>query len=133
MMDIKNTVLKARDLFRSRRLDASQCFLKEDVDTISANVNGCGAANAKFDFVPHTVYGMDIKTCCIIHDWDYFIGIDNDDKEIADRRFLNNMLRTLESQKDQFKIIKKLRRRRIKTYYSAVKHLGGPAFWDGKN
>ena len=93
--------------------------------------NGCGAANAKFDFVPDTIYGLCITPACNIHDWMYYAA-DPDIifKREADRVFFNNMLRIIE---DKGGFLKTARRRRALKYYLAVKYFGGPAFWEGKN
>lgn len=62
----------------------------------------------------------------------YLIGETHADKESADRSFLYNLQRRIEAQ-DSWWWIKKLRHRRAKTYYEAVRMFGGPAFWAGKN
>ena len=92
--------------------------------------NGCGAANSKFDFVPDTIYGLKICAVCDRHDWMYHKGKDIYDKEEADRVFLNNLLRLIESGS---RWLKPLRRRRALKYYEAVVVFGGPAYWRGKN
>lgn len=103
-----------------------------DSDTINQICNGCGAANAKFDFVPDSIYGIKITEACNIHDWMYHFGNDLEDKKRADRVFLNNMIRIIKSKKNQWKWVKALRYRRAKTYYEAVKHFGGSAYWENK-
>lgn len=95
--------------------------------------NGCGSANAKFDFVPDTIWGLKIRPACDRHDWMYFEGRTIADKEQADRVFLNNMLRLIEFEKGFLgRLLKPLRRRRALKYYEAVVAFGGPAFWSGK-
>ncbi len=92
--------------------------------------NGCGAANAKFDFVPDSIYGLKIQEACHIHDWMYHQGKTIEDKKEADRVFLNNLLRLIEAQTSFVgKLLKPLRRRRALKYYEAVVSFGGPAFW----
>lgn len=93
--------------------------------------NGCGSAKAKFDFVPDTIYGLKIKGACDRHDWMYHVGTKLEDKDEADRVFLNNMLRLIETRTNRF--MKLLRRRRALKYYEAVVVFGGPAYWKGKN
>ena len=92
--------------------------------------NGCGSAKAKFDFVPDSIYGLKITPACNIHDWMYHKGKTIEDKQEADRVFLNNLLRLIEAQSNR--LMKPLRRRRALKYYEAVVLMGGPAFWDGK-
>ena len=93
--------------------------------------NGCGAGNAKFDFVPDTVYGLSITKACNIHDWMYhFAEGSHEVKKQCDRIFLFNMLRIVN---DKGGWLMKPRRWRVHNYYRAVKKFGGPAFWEGKN
>lgn len=95
--------------------------------------NGCGAANSKFDFVPDSIYGLKISEACNRHDWMYHFGKTIEDKEQADRVFLNNLLRLIEAQTGTLnRLLKPLRRRRALKYYEAVVAFGGPAFWSGK-
>ena len=93
-------------------------------------VNGCGAANARFDFVPDRIWGLKITEACNIHDFMYQMGATNEDKEIADRVFLNNLVRLIKAKGG---ILKPLRMIRAKEYYLAVKFFGASAFWEGKN
>lgn len=96
-------------------------------------VNGCGAAGAKFDFIPDNIYRLNISEACNIHDFMYHIAeATNEAKIEADRIFLNNLLRIIEFN-TKSPTLKKLRRSRAKKYYKAVKAYGGPAFWDDKN
>jgi len=92
--------------------------------------NGCGSAKAKFDFVPDTIYGLNITEACYIHDYGYHIGLTMDDKKAADTQFLQNML-TIINTKSAW-IMKWPRRWRAMTYYSAVCDKGHDAFWHGK-
>ena len=112
-------------------LSCPQSYLEADQDLLDVVCNGCGSAQAKFDFVPDTIYGLSISPACHIHDWMYYEGKTIDDKEEADRVFLNNMLRIINNQSAN-KLICFLRRRRAVVYYEMVCNLGGPAFWHGK-
>lgn len=94
--------------------------------------NGCGAANAKFDFVPDTIYGHCISSVCHIHDYMYYKGKTLKAKEEADRVMLNNLLRLINRITGWKAILKMPMRRRALKMYEAVNALGGPAFWDGK-
>lgn len=123
---------------------------EQATDSLIAEItNGCGSAKAKFDFVPDNLLGLKIKPVCDIHDWMYWEGETNEDKEKADRVMLNNMLRLilieyrLACRKAETSSIASLlivkekalmiaRRRLAKRYYDAVWYFGGPAFWDGK-
>jgi hypothetical protein len=94
--------------------------------------NGCGPKGWKFDFVPDKIWGLNIYYICCIHDFMYFEGVCIEDKEEADRVFLNNMLRLIDF-KTRYRWLRWLRKQRAYKYYLAVKHFGGPAFWEGKN
>jgi len=92
--------------------------------------NGCGSAQAKFDFVPDTIYGLSIREACYRHDHAYYIGRTEHDKQLADRQFLNNMLTIIDTQSAW--PLKAVRRWRAMTYYTAVCDKGHSAFWAGK-
>jgi len=94
---------------------------------IFAVVNGCGSAKAKFDFVPDTIWGLRITEACFIHDWCYYIGKTEEDKEFADLMFLGNMLKLIQTGK---RVLRPLRRRRALKYYEAVTILGDKAFYN---
>lgn len=105
-------------------------FAEKAPHLIEEVVNGCGDGwRAKI--IPNTMYCLNIEPACIIHDWDYHHGLTNEDKEKADRRFLNNMLRIIEGHSANH-MIRALRSRRALKYYEAVHMFGGPAFWQGK-
>ena len=92
--------------------------------------NGCGSAGFGGKVVPDTIYGLDIKPICNIHDWDYNEGVTLEHKKAADRRMYNNMLRKIEMAS---KWLRPVRRWRARVYYKMVKYLGGPAYWEGKD
>ena len=94
--------------------------------------NGCGAANSKFDFVPDHIYGTCITYACHIHDFMYNDGVTIEDKEEADRVFLNNLLRLIDRDKHKWYKPTRLQRIRAKEYYLAVKYFGAVAYWAGK-
>ena len=94
--------------------------------------NGCGAGKLGDLLVPDTVYGLSIRPACRVHDFMYHFGADLEDKEEADRVFMNNMIRIVNAA-GGFRWLRWLRLRRCRKYYFAVACLGGPAFWRGKN
>lgn len=91
--------------------------------------NGCGTKGLGGWFVPDTLYGLSIEECCNIHDFMYRVGAIIQDKQEADRTFLNNMLRVVDTGSTW---LKPFRKRRAVKYYHAVDLFGGPAFWSGK-
>ena len=114
-------------------LECSPEYLAASELTVFRICNGCGSAKAKFDFVPDSIYGLSITPACYIHDWDYNVGSTLRDKEIADRRLLNNMLTLIDMQTGWHqRVLKPLRRWRAMTYYTAVRDMGHSAFWAGK-
>ena len=95
--------------------------------------NGAGP-KGKGWIIPDTMWGLSIKEAANIHDYMYHVGKTIEDKESADRSFLNNMLRVIDNKKGFFhSVLRHLRHARAKEYYNAVKYFGGPAFWSGKN
>ena len=62
----------------------------------------------------------------------YQFGTMREDKEEADRVFLNNMVRLIDGN-HTLEPIMAIRRQSCMVYYTAVRDFGGPAFWDGKN
>jgi len=94
--------------------------------------NGCGPGKLGDFLVPDTLWGLCVTPACNIHDWMYAMGETIEDKKVADRTFLNNLLRIVDAN-TRFWPLRKLRRLRAYTYYRAVKYGGGPAYWAGKN
>lgn len=112
-------------------LFAPASFKKATSYELALVCNGCGAANAKFDFIPDSIYGTYVGEACDIHDWMYDEGVTIEDKEQADRVFLNNLYRLIKMRDKWYKPTFLMRRRALK-YYLGVKYFGGMAFWDGK-
>lgn len=92
---------------------------------------GCGPGGFGDFLVPDTIWGLCITPACAIHDWEYHFGLTEEDKQIADDNFRDNMFRMIKAV-DGWWLLKMLRRRRAMTYYWFVVNCGGPAFWDGK-
>ena len=96
---------------------------------VAKYTGGCGPGGVGDFLVPDTIWGLNIKPSCSIHDWLYKWGETEGDKELSDLIFLENMLRQIEAASPWLKI---LRRHRAVNYYGAVKDLGHKAFWKGK-
>lgn len=94
--------------------------------------NGCGPGKMLGFLVPDTLWGLSIAPACDIHDFMYITGETIADKDSADRVFLNNMLRLIDAN-TRWDWLKYFRARKARTYYLAVRELGGPWFWAGKN
>ena len=125
-------LLKAQELAQSGVLYAPVSFLTATLDELLDVCNGCGAADSWFR-PPKRIYGTLIVYACIIHDWQYHFGFTNEDKEEADRVFLNNNFRLIDRDSHKWYKPTFAQRRRALKYYEAVKYKGGPAFWAGKN
>jgi len=122
---------KTLKLAHEGKLYAPKSFKIASVYELRLVCNGCGAADAKFDFIPDTIYFTYIGYACHIHDWMYDEGETIEDKERADRIFLNNLYRIIKIENAWWKPTFLMRQRALK-YYLAVKHFGGDAFWSGK-
>jgi hypothetical protein len=115
-------------------LYAPKSFWEADPAYVDKLTNGCGPGGFGDKLVPDTLYGLSVFHACRIHDWYYGPEMPGsfDCKAEADRVFLNNMVRIVKA-KTRIKILLKLRLIRARTYYQAVKHFGGDAFWKNKN
>lgn len=114
------------------KLYAPESYVTASPEVRKAAVNGCGPGGWKVDLVSDSIWGLSIHDCCDIHDWMYTVGQTIADKDEADRVFLNNCMRLIESKKSNW-FIKGLRMRAAKDYYDAVHYFGGPAFWANVN
>ena len=127
------SILQSIEMVRAGQITAPIEFIEFGAPALTGICNGCGSSKAKFDFVPDSIYGLTIKPACHVHDFQYYKGKTIEDKQEADRRFLNNMLRLIEADISRLrKIIKPLMRRRALKYYEAVNAFGGTAFWGNK-
>jgi hypothetical protein len=66
--------------------------LKENPDLIKKECNGCGPSGWLSIFIPNKFSGLDISKACNLHDWEYYKGLTWEDKLIADRNFLFNLI-----------------------------------------
>ena len=108
---------------------------------------GCGSDKSAIDYVPDTIYGLSIRDACCRHDFRYGLGGTADDKKVADREFLDNMLEIImerssrktntEGMKWYIRWFTKskdfvyptfLARRRAMDYYEAVVRCGNSSF-----
>ena len=115
---------------KSLQLYAPESYWSATPTERSEVCNGCGTAGWKGKLVPNTMWGLNIRKACDIHDWMYHFGVTEADRYEADKAFLNNLIRIINSQGGW---LAPLRRYRATTYYNAVHQFGGAAFWDNKN
>jgi len=124
-------LLRTAILARDGTLYAPQSFKDATYYELNLVCNGCGAGDAKFDFVPDRIYGTYIGHACHIHDWMYDEGLTANDKVVADKQFLVNMEKLISRDTAWYKPKFLMIQRAIK-YYLAVKKFGDKAFWKGK-
>jgi len=92
--------------------------------------NGMGAKDSFLaKLIPNTMYGLDVSEAGNRHDLRYHIGQTEEDKRIADREFLENLLIIINNKGGW---LAWLRRRRALKYYEAVYYRGHDAFWANK-
>ena len=125
------TPQEAQELAGAGVLSAPASFLNATEIQLENTCNGCGAANAKFDFVPDSIWLLYIGHACHIHDWMYNEGRSIEDKQEADRTFLNNICRIIEKDTSWWRSKNKMRKIGY-GYWWAVDKFGGSAFWAGK-
>ena len=94
--------------------------------------NGCGTSGWKGKLVPETMWGLNVSEACQIHDFMYHVGKTIGDKNTADKVFLFNLNRIIDTTSGMNSWLNPLRRIRANTYYEAVKKFGKDAFLEGK-
>jgi hypothetical protein len=111
-------------------------MVRDDPEELERIVNGCGPKYFGA-LVPDELYGMDMEPACNIHDFMYHFGRTHLDKEVADRSFLNNVVRLAMAISDPTtEEGRELLDKRLEVayfYFNAVAKYGGPAYWAGKN
>ncbi|GAG93813.1 unnamed protein product [marine sediment metagenome] len=95
---------------------------------------GCGPGGVGDFLVPDTVWGLSITNACRIHDTAYRFSDDSseDDRAKHDRILKNNSLRIVDFHTKN-RLLKRLRYRRVQTYYQMVRAFGSPAYWSERN
>ena len=124
-------LLKTAILAKNGTLYAPKSFKDASYYELNLVCNGCGAADAKFDFIPDRIYGTYIGHACHIHDWMYDEGKNEDDKIFADNAFYDNICILISRDKAWYKP-KFLMERRAYKYYIGVSCFGDDAYWKGK-
>jgi hypothetical protein len=130
-MTSREELLKAQQLAISGVLYAPNSFKLASIEELLRVCNGCGAADSWFR-PPKRIWGTLIVYACIIHDWMYGKGFDEDDKQEADRVFKGNMNRLVTRDSGKWYKPTKAQRLRVLGYYYAVVWHGHEAFWAGK-
>lgn len=92
-------------------------------------INGCGPRGLGDKIIPDKILFISVKPACMVHDFEYQIGVTLRDKKNADERFKNNLL-AIVNKRSSFWPLKVLRRHIALGYYTAVKDFGHRAFLD---
>ena len=108
-------------------LDYPPGFLNMSPEVKAEVCNGPGAKDGIK--VPSTMYGLDCLEVFDIHDFDYWMGENEEDKRRADMRMLQNSMIMINNTGGWLRI---LRRYRAVTYYNGVANYGKKAFYAGK-
>lgn len=135
---IKTLIFRAKDERSIKEILKDHSYLNipnklwKTPDVMLSDIcNGCGAAG-KFDFVPDTMWGLNVSPACFVHDFRYDQGRTEKDKKKADEDFLINTILIIDNDPKAWRITKALRRIRAVNYYTAVCEKGHDAFWAGK-
>jgi len=92
--------------------------------------NGAGAAGDwKSKLIPNKLWGLDCLEAFNIHDYAYFVGVDMEDKQMADIQMLVNLMILIDT--TSFFLLRHARRRIAMNYYVAVDEFGDKAFFAG--
>ena len=112
------------------RIYAPKEFLEvKNSEFFKNNLESCGKLNLK-----PSLLRLDITVICQIHNYMYFIGKTDKDKDKADRIFLNNTVRFIHAQPKTLLnlILNPFRLKMAVYYYKIFKMYGGPVFWEDK-
>lgn len=115
--------------YEKYELECSDSYARAHPEVVQVVTNGCGPMGWKVKIIPDTVYGLNISNACRIHDWDYAEGSTEEEKALADARFLRNANKIVDS---GFILLRPMRRARVLTYYAAVHTCGESSYWFSK-
>jgi len=110
-------------------LAAPKSFWDATDETRGEVVNGCGPGGLGDFLVPDTVWGLNIKPACKIHDWCFVVFNDEAGFKLSNRIFMDNMER-INRAKTTCGWLRWLRSMRIRKYYRAVSDFGRLFFYD---
>ncbi len=116
-----------KNSYKGINLYAPSDFWEMSNEEISKISNGCGAAGAAIDYVPDTIYGLNISPACDIHDYGYYRGGTINDKYIDDLFLLINTMEIIK-EKTNWKLLKILRLNRALKYFYMVDFYGSDAY-----
>lgn len=92
--------------------------------------NGCGSElDLTGKLVPNTLYGLNVRVACCVHDWMYIKGETQGDRLFADAVFLLNMTVIILAKGGWLCALRLLR---ASKYFAAVAWKGGDSFFHEK-
>lgn len=98
-------------------------FLNGIYNDPNLTINGCGPAGILSFLVPDTYDDIDLNEACNPHDFMYYYGETEKDKDLADRVFLFNLLTVLDRDNPNRRTSRK-RHDMAMIYYDAVSDYG---------
>ena len=110
-------------------ISAPKSFWQADQELEDAIAGGCGPGGAGDMLVPDTLWGLNVKAACKVHDWTFAVWNDVVGFNLANDLFKDNLMRII-AQHGGYKWLQFLRRRRAIKYYKAVHHLGWSLYLD---
>lgn len=110
------------------KLYAPKTYWNATEEELRSICNGCGAEGGIK--VPETMWGLNIKPCCQIHDWMFKEGKTYADFLFANAVFIMNLTITIVSFGSRW--LAPFRLARATKYFLAVQVLGQDAFWVNK-
>jgi hypothetical protein len=87
---------------------------------INAICNGCGTKGLGGYLVPDNIAGVDATIVCNIHDWMYDCATNEEEEDLADYYFRENLRRLIKSQNSKKSIVNWIRLRVADVYFVAV-------------
>jgi hypothetical protein len=90
---------------------------------MSSKQNGCRPGGVIGKIIPDTLIGVSVHEACNLHDLNYSIGGDTNDRKIADETFISDMLKAVEKNSKN-SIGKNIRTIQAYLYYWSVRFFG---------
>ena len=116
-----------KEVYRHYDLEMSPYMLQASNKEIRESWNGIGREGAWYnDYIPDTVWGLDISLISADHDLSYGLERTLQKKKLTDDRFYRNGCKIID--KESIWILRWIRKRRLLKYYLAVKFFGFKAF-----
>ena len=121
LRSVEVTILKAPLIWWQLPQSAKECV-----------TGGCGPGGLGDYLVMDSFFGLSIFDACQIHDFMWHIGDTEEDRQIADKTFLDNMKTLIRAAHSGF-ILKALRMAKAYCYYWAVASpIGKFLYWKDK-